>query len=127
LLATVRGVGAIAVLVLISKSAEAFFVWQAVVSLVATAIFATMVYRSMPPKVDRPVFSWASLRSIRNLSVGTFAISLLGFMISQTDKVVLSKALNLAEFGQYSLAAALAAYVRLLATSIDQAVYPKFV
>src|SRR5258708_4942474 len=48
-------------------------------------------------------------------------------MISQSDKIVLSKALNLAEFGQYSLAAALAAYVRLLATSIDQAVYPKFV
>lgn len=127
MMATVRGAGAIAVLVFVSRTVEAFFMWQVFVSLVTTAVFAIMVYRGMPSRTAPPEFQWASLRAVRNLSIGTFGISLLGFMISQSDKVVLSKALNLGEFGQYTLAAALAAYVRLLATSIDQAVYPKFV
>lgn len=126
-LAAVRGAGAGAVLAFLSPSIEAFFLWQAVVSVLSTAIFAAIVYRAMPVRTARPRFSLASLGSIGRFSAGTFGISVLGFMLSQTDKLVLSKMLTLEMFGQYALAATLAAYIRLLATSIDQATYPKYV
>ena len=81
----------------------------------------------MPELSASARFSLESLRSISRFSAGAFTISMLGFMLSQTDKLVLSKMLTLGVFGQYALAATLAAYVRLLATSIDQATYPKYV
>lgn len=127
LLATLRGAGAVAVLAWVSNSIEAFFAWQAMVSLLSAAVLAAMVYRALPAPAARPSFRWDSLRSIGRFSTNTFAIAALGFLLSQTDKLVLSKMLALADFGYYALAAVLATYVRLLATSIDQAVYPRFV
>lgn len=126
-LATVRGIGAVAVLILVSNSIEAFFIWQVAISLATLLIFYFLSYRMLPSCSLRPTFSIPSLRKVGHFSAGTFAISLLGFLLSQTDKLLLSKLLNLSEFAHYSLAAVLATYVRLLATSIDQAVYPKFV
>jgi O-antigen/teichoic acid export membrane protein len=126
-LATLRGAGAVAVLELIAADIEAFFVWQAAVSVLSIAVFAAMLYRSLARPAAPPAFGWHRLRGIARFSAGTFGISALGFAISQTDKLVLSRMLDLAEFGRYALAAALAAYVRLFAASIDQAVYPKLV
>lgn len=127
LLATIRSAGAAAIVVWVSRDIQTFFLWQVLVSLLSVVVLRALVVHSMPPSEGSPKFGWASLAGVGRFSAGTFGISLLGFMISQTDKLVLSKVLPLSAFGTYSLAAALAAYVRLFAASIDQAVFPRLV
>ncbi|MDO9356521.1 MAG: hypothetical protein Q7T55_22680, partial [Solirubrobacteraceae bacterium] len=47
-LATIRAVGAIAVLVWISPTIEAYFVWQGMVSIISVAILAVAAHGSLP-------------------------------------------------------------------------------
>jgi O-antigen/teichoic acid export membrane protein len=52
-------------------------------------------------------------------------ISLLGFLLTQVDKILLSRILSLREFGHYVLAATVAGGLYMLCTPITQAVYPR--
>jgi hypothetical protein len=47
-MATVRGLGAIGVLVWISASIEAFFIWQGLVSIVTLIILMILTYTILP-------------------------------------------------------------------------------
>jgi len=124
-LATVRALGAVAILAWISPTVIAFFVWQGIVSLISSGAFAIFVHRSLPPPTRASRFSLEPLRSVWRFAAGTLLVTLLGFLLSQSDKVVLSGLLSLGAFGLYSLAYAVASSVRLLAVPIDQAVFPR--
>jgi len=124
-MATIRGLGAVGVLVWIQPTIKAFFIWQGIVSLATTALFATVVYRELP-RGDSPArLSVAALADVWRFAAGTLTITLLGFVLSQTDKLILSSLLTLEEFGQYTLAFAVASAIRLLAQPVDQAIFPK--
>jgi len=48
-LATLRGIGAVLVLVAVSPTIEAFFLWQALISLLSVACLGIGVHRALPP------------------------------------------------------------------------------
>jgi len=122
--ATLRAVGAVAVLAWVSPSIDAFFVWQGLVSAVTIVGFAILVYRSLPSS-ERPArFSLAPLKGVWRFAAGTVLVTLLGFLLSQSDKVILGSLLSLQQFALYSLAYTVASAVRQIAQPIDQAVYP---
>ena len=124
-LATLRGIGAVLVLVAVSPTIEAFFLWQALISLLSVACLGIGVHRALPPARAR--FSLATLLPVWRFASGMTVITLLALLLTQVDKLLLSRLLTLQEFGYYSLASMVAGVLYLLITPISTALFPKMV
>jgi O-antigen/teichoic acid export membrane protein len=125
ILATIRAVGAVFVLIWIEASIEALFWWQALISVVALIVFYWGVHRHLPGASRPAVFSPRALSNAWKFAGGVFATTLLTLMITQIDKVLLSRLLSLDVFGVYAFAAAVAGVLFQLIGPIAQSYYPK--
>lgn len=123
--ATIRWLGAAIVLANVSPSIEAFFLWQCLSSVLSVGLLAYATYRAFPV-TTRGRFSIETLRQVWRFAGGVMGIALLSLLLTQADKVLLSKLLNLAEFGEYSLAVMVAGVVHICIVPITQAWYPRF-
>jgi O-antigen/teichoic acid export membrane protein len=126
LIATFRGLGAVFVLAFFSNSIQAFFIWQGMVSMVAVALFASFLHKSIPESDIKPRFSWTALRNVWRFAGGMLIIMVLATLLTQTDKILLSRFLSLEAFGYYMLASTVAGGLYMLPGPITQALYPKF-
>ena len=124
-LATLRGVGAVLILVAVSPTIEAFFLWQALISVLSVMCLGSGVHRILPPAPAR--FSLATLLPVWRFASGMTGITLLALLLTQVDKLLLSRLLSLQEFGYYSLASMVAGALYLLITPISAALFPKMV
>lgn len=125
-MATLRGLGAVAVLAWIAPTIQAFFIWQGLISLATVALLAVITYRLLPKAKQASRFSLDALRGVWRFAGGMAGITLLALLLTQVDKILLSRMLTLGEFGYYTLAATVAAALFMLITPITQAWYPKF-
>jgi O-antigen/teichoic acid export membrane protein len=124
-MATLRGAGAVAVLVWVSPTIQAFFIWQGIVSVINLTVFAWVTYRALP-KSDRPArFSLPELLGIGRFAGGMVGIVFLSLLLMQVDKLLLTRLLTLSEYGYYTLAAVAAAALNTLSGPITQAWYPR--
>jgi O-antigen/teichoic acid export membrane protein len=126
LLALVRFGGATLVLVLLSPTVKAFFVWQAGVSVFECAVLMLKVKRELPATTRAPSFSMAAIRNTWQFTKGMAATSILVLILTQIDKLLLSKVLTLEEFGRYTLAATIAGALAIFFSPISAAIYPQF-
>lgn len=126
-LATLRHGGAVAVLAWVSPTVNAFFIWQGAVSMMTVAVFAASVHRLLP-KAPSPVkFSRQALAGIWKFTSGMLGITFLALLLTQVDKVLLSRLLPLTSFGYYTLAASVAGALYMFTGPITQAIYPRMV
>ncbi len=116
--------GAVLVLALVSPDIEAFLLWQAVVGLGYTLVVRLVARRIVGCEATR--FDRRQLGRIWRFSAGLTVLSLSGIVLGQVDKVVLSKMLSLAEFGEYMLAVAVAGTLYLFSVPLFNVVYPRF-
>lgn len=124
-MATVRGVGAILILWLISPTILAFFWWQLFVSLLQTGLSAVLLWQRLP-KADKPArFEKSLLAGIWRFAAGLTAIAILGIILSNLDKIVLSNFLTLEAFGYYSVATTVATALYMVITPVFNAVFPQ--
>ena len=123
-LATLRGLGAAGVLAFVSPTIEAFFFWQGLLSLLTLAIFAIVVYRTLPSATHKPHFSRTALVGIWHFAAGMMVATFFALLLTQADKVILSRLLSLEAFGHYSLAGALVGSLSILIVPVTQAYYP---
>lgn len=126
-LATVRHGGAVFIVAFVSPTARAFFLWQAVISIISTAVFALSVHRALPAAPVPPGFSRGALAGVWKYAGGMLGITLLSLLLTQVDKVILSRMLNLAEFGYYTLAATVAGALYMVISPITQSLFPRMV
>jgi O-antigen/teichoic acid export membrane protein len=127
ILVALRWIGVIGVLQFASNSIQAFFIWQALVSILALITFSQKTY-SLLQKPDRPPkFSKAAITKIKHFAGGMLVITLLAIVLTQVDKLLLSRMLPLKEFGYYALATTVTAVIALVSSPITQAVYPRLV
>jgi O-antigen/teichoic acid export membrane protein len=124
-LATFRFGGAVVVLILISPTVEAYFIWHVLVSLLTIGTLAAVVYGSLHRAERRARFSCTAILSVWRFAGGMIGISFLAFMLTHVDKILLSKLLSLGEYGQYTLAAIVAGALFLIVGPITQAFYPR--
>lgn len=124
IMATFRGFGAVVVVYLI-PTVGAFFVWQGIISFITLVIYAVTLNRMLP--AARASFSLDALKSIRKFSGSMFIIAFLALLITQIDKLLLSRMLTLEEFGYYALAGTIVSALYMLPGSIATAIYPRFV
>ena len=126
IMSTVRGLGAVALLAWLSPTLKAYFLWQGCISLINVTVFATVVYQSLPAPSRRPRFSRSALAGTWRFAAGMMAITLLSLLLTQVDKVLLSKLLSLEAFGYYALAGIIANSLYSLTSPITGAFYPRF-
>lgn len=124
--ATLRWGGAVCVLVWVSPSIEAFFIWQGFVSALTITIFGIAVHRHLPGSNQAARFSWIQLKNIWRFAGGMMATTLLVLLLMQVDKIILSRILSLEMFGYYILAGTVASVLYQLTAPITQAYYPRF-
>jgi len=122
---TLKSVGAVGVIALIEPSIEAFFVWQAIASVITVWALAVTCKRVLPTSQRSPRFSWKELGEVWVYAKGMLFITILSLMLMQIDKLVLSRVLSLTDFGVYSLAATVAMALLVLITPISQAWFPR--
>lgn len=124
-MSTVRAVGAIAILWAISRSVEAFFAWQLFVTLANLVIVRAIVMRLVPRSADDRGMSIEDLRRVGSFALGMGAINMLGLVITQLDRVVLSALVPLKLFGYYALAWTAASVIYRLSGPVFTAILPR--
>lgn len=124
-LVTLRWLGAVAVLVWIAPTIKAFFIWQCIVSLLTLAVLAALTYRTLPNAERGSQFSISALRGIGRFASGMIGITFLSLLLTQADKILLSKLLTLSQYGYYTLATVVAGALFMLTGPVTQAWYPR--
>jgi O-antigen/teichoic acid export membrane protein len=127
ILSTLQYAGVLPVLSLVSPTITAFFLWQAACALLAVAIYSAKLYRTLPTAPAPARFSLSALNDVWRFAGGLLAINTLTILLTQTDKVLLSRLLILEDYGYYTLAATLAAGLSMIIGPITQAFYPRMV
>ncbi len=124
-LATLRWAGAVGILAWVDASIEAFFLWQGVVSLLSVFILARQTYRYLPSG-ERPArFDKTAISGIARFAGGMAVTTLLALLLTQVDKLLLSRLVSLENFGYYALAASVASALGFLVTPVSTAVFPR--
>lgn len=120
-----RGGGAVLVLWLLSPTIIMFSAWQ----LIANAAYCFMIryslWRVLPDRAVPPRCSKEVLRETWNYAAGMAGICFFSSILTQTDKLVVSKMLSLETFGYYTLAGTLAMAPLILTGPISIAVFPQ--
>ena len=123
---TLRGIGAVLVLWLVSPTIQAFFIWQIFVSAAHTALLVFYLWQNLPSGGNKPVFQIHLLKSVGRFAAGVASVTILSIILTQMDKVILSKMLSLEEFGYYTVAGIVAMSPLRIAFPVFAGIYPKF-
>lgn len=123
--ATLQGGGAVLVLWLISPTIVAYFFWQIVAGALQTAVMAACLWRSLPSAATHAAFRQELLERNWRFAGGITGIIILSILLTQTDKIILSKLLSLEMFGYYALAAAIAGGMNYISSPIFTALFPR--
>ncbi|MFH1612614.1 MAG: oligosaccharide flippase family protein [bacterium] len=125
-IATLRFVSILPVLIFIGATPAIFFRYQfgvAVLELVGLLFYA---YRLLPiiPQGKRLSWSWTPLKPVFKFSLSIAFTSSVWVLITQTDKLVLSKLLSLADYGYFTLAVLVASGVMVISGPVSGAIMP---
>jgi O-antigen/teichoic acid export membrane protein len=126
-IATARFVLVIPFLIYIGTNPTQFFTYQLLVALIEIAVLVTQTYRLLP-KADHAKhtpWQWEPLRGVLKFSLSIAFTSSVWVMVTQTDKLVLSKLLPLSEYAYFTLAVLVASGVMLISGPISGALLPR--
>ena len=123
---TLRCVGSVLILWLVSPSIETFFMWQVIIYAFQAMIMAFVLWSNLPKTGNGAVFQPSLLNNIWRFAAGMGGIAVISLVISQADKFILSKLLTLEAFGYYSLAVVAATSFSFLMGPLVTAIYPRF-
>lgn len=121
---SVGNLGAVMVLAFVSPTIEAFFIWQASVGLVYAITMRAAAWRIIG-KTGRMSFDVDRLKSVWRFTAGMSGIALSATVLTQLDKVILSKTLGLEGFGHYMLAATVVGALYMLIMPVFNVIYPR--
>jgi len=124
-LIVVKHGGAVLVLLFISPSISAFFLWQSLVALLTTIVLAVWLWKSLPKSGHRSRFDKGLFFKNRKFASGMMGIALMTVLLAQLDKIILSKMLTLEMFGYYMLALNVASVLISLVSPVHTALFPR--
>lgn len=126
-LAFLRQFGSFIILAFVSPTIKAFLFWQLFVTVLNCALFFYFFWRKLPKTSEKTRFRSALLKEVWRYAAGMAGTSFVVLILTQTDKLILSKMLTLEDFGYYSLATTLAATgLGIIVGSIQTAYFPQF-
>lgn len=116
--------GGVVILILVSPTLKAFFLWQILVGVTQTVIMRQAIWRILPGS-QRARIDVGELRKVWAFSAGMTGITIAGITLSQLDKLLLSRLISLAEFGNYMIATLVASMLVLVARPMFHTIYPR--
>ena len=126
IIATVRFVGVLAVFAIFGATPVHFFSYQLFVAAVELGVLATATYVLVPRANEvRERFSFRPLLPNLVFSVTIAVTATIWVALTQTDKLVLSKVLPLADYGVFSLSVVVAGAINSLGIPFGQALLPR--
>lgn len=126
IIATLRSVGVIGVFALIGSTPTCFFLYQLVVGVTELAGLVVMTYLILGTgRHQRTRPSWRPLLGNLTFSLIIAFSTAAWVMMSQTDKLVLSKVLPLSDYGVFSMAIVAAGAVYTYGGVFGQALMPR--
>lgn len=129
--ATLRFVGVLPVLIWVGQSPTVFFTYQLLVAVIELVGLAAKAYSLFPgvPAGQQLGWSPASLflpiKSVLKFSLTIAFTSSVWVLVTQTDKLLLSKLLPLADYGYFTLAVLAASGVMMISGPISGALMPR--
>lgn len=102
----------------------AFFYFQLAIVLLEVVILRVKL-RKLLPNVPAPRFCWSTLRRIIPFAMSIAYTAAIWVLLTQIDKLVLSKTLTLAEYGYFTLVATISAGVMMFSNPISKAILPR--
>lgn len=123
---TLKAVGVIAVLKLVSPTIESYFIWQVLITLISTYCLRFLVWNNFKITLEKAQFSVFQLKTIWRFAAGMTGISLVTFFLSQIDKIVVSKFVLLEFVGYYNLAFLVSSCITQVISPMQPIIFPKF-
>ncbi len=123
---TLSTVGAVLVLWLVSHTIQTFFLWLTAVSALQSVTLAIFLWKSLPPSDRPPRFDLNLLRKIWHFAVGMTGITATALILTQADKVILSKLFTLRIFGYYTLAGTFGIGISMIIAAVFNTIFPRF-
>ena len=105
---------------------ERFFQAQIASALLQVLGMRWLLWRALGPAHHRPSVRWSMIQPSLRFAGGVTGITFTSLILTQTDKLILSKTLPLEEFGVYVLAGTLATGLYMLIGPLYSVMYPRF-
>ncbi|QDL39142.1 oligosaccharide flippase family protein [Rhodoferax sediminis] len=129
--ATLRFVGVLPVLIWVGHSPTVFFTYQLLVAVMELVGLAAKSYGLFPAVPQGQLLGWspaslfAPIKPVLKFSLTIAFTSSVWVMVTQTDKLVLSKLLPLADYGYFTLAVLAASGVMMISGPISMPLLPR--
>lgn len=107
-------------------SLQAFFCAQIVAALLQTWFFRRLFWTALGRDDHTSAFRPRLLRNSLRFAGGMTGIAFTTIVLTQTDKLVLSRVLSLSEFGVYTVASTLATGLYMVISPLFSVMYPRF-
>lgn len=118
----------VCILWLLSPTIFAFFTWQLVSNIVYLLMSRFRLWRAISSGNSYPKanFNWQVLRNTGRFALNMASISIIGVLLTQTDKLLVSKFATLEMFSYYTIAGSLASLPIILVGAVGSALFPRF-
>ncbi len=118
---------ALALIALAWAPTLASFFWAQIVAAALQSLgLRWLLWRAIPLPAHRPALRGAAIRGSLRFAGGMTGITITSIVLTQADKVILSRALPLPEYGVYVVAGTLATGLYMLISPTFSVVYPRF-
>jgi len=121
-----RYAGVIPVLHFAGRDVRVFFLWQLFVNALQTVLYMLILKFSIGRVDNARTFDVQVLKGKKGFAAGIGFVTILGIILTQTDKIILSKILTLEMFGYYALASSIAAALYRIISPVVSAIFPRF-
>lgn len=118
--------GSFGIFAFVYPSIYLYLLWQIIVTLIFLVIQSALVYSRMSISLRQGHFRLSHLLRFSRYSIGMALISLIAFIFTQFDKLVLVRIISLDDFAVYSIAFTLANSLTLLISPITVSFFPYF-
>jgi O-antigen/teichoic acid export membrane protein len=122
--ALIRHAGGV-IIIFIWPTLPAYLIWHATIALLETLVRGNLAWKTLNVKRSRLKWDAKELRRVWHVIVSMSAVTLLGALTVQLDKIVLSRMESIEQFGYYMVAATVAAGMLQLVYPLVQAVMPR--
>jgi O-antigen/teichoic acid export membrane protein len=127
IIASLRFLLVLPVLVFVGVTPTLFFGFQLVAALIEFVVIFYYAHRLLPdvPRLDSLLGNSSELRPIFRFSLSIAFTSSVWVVVTQTDKLILSRLLTLAEYGYFTLSVVTASVVMMISGPISGAIMPR--
>lgn len=123
--ALLKGIGAVLILRYVGNNLHNFFMWNLFVTALSTLLLRIALGNYVTKFSGNARFDLILLRSKIRFAAGLSGIALSSVLLSQLDKIVLSKMLSLENFGYYTIATTLGTVLYQFGTPLTQSYFPR--